>query len=378
MVPYVGETPLSRAQRVGVTEIPKISKEAKLRALARSPTGDRCLIENFPFTRGGNVCHVFPRRMSTDDTTMSAIEYHTGMKVWTMNVDSSANIFHASATMHKLFDDGHIAFLPMSPNVIGEFLGSDEFPTRGNFPSYPDSPDGKAPEFQYALIPLNVNMEPIVIFREDLAKQGKEQHSIYRYPFTDFPIITSNIQPHFVLLSLGRQLSKLGEDKVEALGSFTRGGVDYTYAKVRDFWMHSARIPDEWEDDMTFHVPGDPIQAPYFSDEESDEPDDTTKDKSYYGGASSKTVPLRIQRQRRVKHEAKSRSSVREEPRTPSKSSSKKSKGGMLGQKPRNKEKSNPRREIRPLPRGRNSVGTAAAGNSGGSDAVAGGSSTTM
>jgi hypothetical protein len=77
MDPYVGETPLSRAQRVGVTEIPKISKEAKLRALARSPTGDRCLIENFPFTRGGNVCHVFPRRMSTDDTTVRDRTYAT-------------------------------------------------------------------------------------------------------------------------------------------------------------------------------------------------------------------------------------------------------------------------------------------------------------
>jgi hypothetical protein len=221
-------------------------------------------------------------------------------------------------------------------------------------------------------------MEPIVIFREDPAKQGGERHTIYQYPFTDFPIITSNIQPQFVLLSLGRQLSKLGDDKVKALGCFTRGGVEYTYAKVRDFWMHSVQIPDEWENDETFYVPGEPIQAPYFSDEEPDEPDDTTKDKSYYGGASSKTVPLRIQRQRKVRHEAKSRSSVREEPRTPSKSSSKKSKGGMLGQKPRSKKKSNPRREILPLPRGRDAARAAAAGSSGGNEAVAGGSSTAM
>jgi hypothetical protein len=41
--------------------------------------------------------------------------------------------------MHKLFDDGFIAFLPVSPNVVENLLGKAKFPTRGNFPSYPDS-----------------------------------------------------------------------------------------------------------------------------------------------------------------------------------------------------------------------------------------------
>ena len=70
MDPFLEDTPISRAQRVGVTEIPKLSKEVKLRAVARSPTGDRCLIENFPFARGGNVCHVLPRSISKDYETV--------------------------------------------------------------------------------------------------------------------------------------------------------------------------------------------------------------------------------------------------------------------------------------------------------------------
>ena len=220
-----------------------------------------------------------------------------------------------------------------------------------------------------------------MIFREDPEKQGHEQHSTYRYPFTDFPIISSNIQPHFVLLSLGLQLSMWDDDDVEELGYFTCGGIKYAFTDVRDFWVHMAQLPrgSQWKEDKSFYVPGEPLEAPYFSDEEPDEPDDTKKDKSYYGGASSKTADIRIDRQLRVRQVAKSQTSIPGEPRTPSKAGSKKSEG-QLGQKPKKKEKekSNTEREIRPLPGRRRVARTAAAGTSNGSEAVVGESSTTV
>ncbi|KAJ2915138.1 hypothetical protein MD484_g5275, partial [Candolleomyces efflorescens] len=254
MISDIEVTPHKRVQEQGASKLPELTNRARLRAAVRSPTGNRCLVENFPFARGGNLCHVLPRSVSMENTVMSAIEYHLGMKFWTFNIDSSSNLFHAGATIHKMLDDGLFAFLPICPEVVEQLL-PDEFPSRRDFPKFPDGPDGEPPVFQYALVPLKHDLEiqRMPIFREDPDGEGPQRLSVYHYPFTDFPIISSNILPHFVLLRLGFHLSKLSLGEIEEMGSFSRGDVKIDYSTVLQFWLHMLFLPDNYEADKGFY-----------------------------------------------------------------------------------------------------------------------------
>ncbi|GJJ06490.1 hypothetical protein Clacol_000682 [Clathrus columnatus] len=134
----VETTPSSRLQRdSGLTD------ETKNRVRNNDPNQGRCLIENCLELRSIDFCHCVPRSFTYKRSDlMSNIEWHWNMKYYSLNLDSSHNIFRAGVSVHRLFDNDNYMLVPET-NVVNQYhkalkrVEGRWVATRKTFPNIP-------------------------------------------------------------------------------------------------------------------------------------------------------------------------------------------------------------------------------------------------
>ncbi|TEB28121.1 hypothetical protein FA13DRAFT_1711951 [Coprinellus micaceus] len=262
MPPSIGDTPAERAVKGD-----KTSQWVRDRVEAKSPRGDRCIIEGFSGEKAINLCHVFPRCMTGNDRIMTAIEYKWGKKI-------------PGATPHWMHDHARFALVP-STEVLDAFLdpenhpdNTDGLPNRATFANAMEKAkehatylstdtQHKTPIFTYTLVPLTEKIADVIFVHEHEHPHvsGDPKVSAHQYPFRDFPKIESHIQPQFVLLSLGLTLFrlKLNDKKLEKMQEdFSTKDLSVPFVDILRLYKFWTLEDPNWKDDKTFCDAGHP------------------------------------------------------------------------------------------------------------------------
>ncbi|KAG2006275.1 hypothetical protein CC2G_002605 [Coprinopsis cinerea AmutBmut pab1-1] len=196
-------------------------ESAALRAFREDPNGGRCAVQNCVDGSPEPVvpCYVLPKEFEAHHELMTAFEYNFGYQHMSLNLDTRKNIFFVSATLRDLFVQGKWALLP-EQSVLERYYGK-VFPAphaRKFFPKF------KEKVFKYTLLPLVAEAQfPITSIRRYSTPSSDDSRSSYttytKFPFEDFPTITSHVHPNFAVYSLGYHLRGMyGDSHRDYLG----------------------------------------------------------------------------------------------------------------------------------------------------------------
>ncbi|PPR00112.1 hypothetical protein CVT24_008968 [Panaeolus cyanescens] len=174
-----------------------------------SPTQDRCIVENTPNCDGIELCHVFGRANSTDDTLMSSIEFNWDILKYGLNLDSRRNCIFAGALFHAKYDKGRWCLVPPI-GVLQDLLKATKTGDRKIVAAkLKDIHD--LGTYTYTLVPIHYEMgyKPIVWQTTDRPQAGDDDLIIYKYPFNKPVIeIESHVYPEFIVLSIGLHMAE--------------------------------------------------------------------------------------------------------------------------------------------------------------------------
>ncbi|PPQ74138.1 hypothetical protein CVT24_012831 [Panaeolus cyanescens] len=229
------------------------------------PSLGRCLIENCSSTGAIRLVRVYNRDFHPNN--VDSMEWEWNMVRGTLNLDTRRNVFCLGESMYELYKNKKWALLPTEEDVMNFFSDAegDTMCMREDFPPVQAGP------FMYKFLPLG-NMDDIYITRQSRATEdGSNRVDVYEYPFDDFPVITSHVDPRYVILHLGETLFGGVEDEV-------RMALFETYPYLSELWSLStswtAPIPMFAFRDRTY-IPRPPnsnnLATPVQSNSEDDE-----------------------------------------------------------------------------------------------------------
>ncbi|PPR07167.1 hypothetical protein CVT24_010720 [Panaeolus cyanescens] len=198
---------------------------ATKRAKNADPNLGRCLIENCSSTGAIRVARVYDRDFHPNN--LDSMEWGWNMVRGTLDLDTRRNIFCLGESMYEMYKHRNWALLPSEEDVLGFFSDPKGITmcVRENFPAPQRGP------FRYKFLPLG-NMHDIYITRQSTSDDGSNTVDIYEFPFEDFPVITSHVDPRYVILHLGETLFGGVEDSV-------RMALLKKYPYLRNVWSLS-------------------------------------------------------------------------------------------------------------------------------------------
>lgn len=164
------------------------------------------------------------------------------------------------ATLLQLYNEHRWALVPIESILEQYFdenkqkvLPRDQFPTLD------------AESYTYQLIPLQ-NMEEVYMTRQKDLPDGKRDVAIHRFPFAEFPLITSHIDPKFVIAHVGHVLS--GDTRAVAdfecdilfsrvkMPAETRDALIEKYPILDKVWTlfqaWTSPLPEGWENEESY------------------------------------------------------------------------------------------------------------------------------
>ncbi|PPQ72838.1 hypothetical protein CVT24_012884 [Panaeolus cyanescens] len=143
--------------------------------------------------------HVFDRDFaSAKPDLMDSLEWAWGMRRGSLNLDTGRNVLFLSATMYSLYVNKKWVLVPTEEDVF-RFLDirDDTIHPRSAFI------DLKENSYSYTFVPLQ-DMEDVYITRQSFDVDGISNGvAVHEFPFEDFPIVDSHINPKFAILHLG-------------------------------------------------------------------------------------------------------------------------------------------------------------------------------
>ncbi|PPQ82079.1 hypothetical protein CVT24_012307 [Panaeolus cyanescens] len=161
------------------------------RATKAGPNRQRCLIENCSNERAVELAHAFDREFSLDEGLLAGLEWHWGLKIGTLNLDTHRNIFFLGASLYKLYRQNKWVLLPEDDVLDRYVYANGRAVVREDFPVFQEK------TFKYRFVPL-FDMEDIYVARQ--SSDSLSQVDIHEYPFDTMPLLTSHVHPTFVLM----------------------------------------------------------------------------------------------------------------------------------------------------------------------------------
>ncbi|KAF9037579.1 hypothetical protein BJ165DRAFT_1597304 [Panaeolus papilionaceus] len=218
-----------------------IHRTTVTRAEDSDPNFRRCLIENCSTNQAIHVAHVFDREVTAIPRFLESLEWNWNMIRETLNLDTRSNIFFLGASMHQLYQEMKWILLP-EKDVVLRFFHEDRFPLkRPEFPEVEASPESEV--FRYIFVPVR-DMEDICITRQSMDENDKRL-IIHKYPFDNFPIITSHIHPKYAILQAGKAIRRgLGwQDKKSLISRYPwLEKAERLYLTWTSFLHHGAEV----------------------------------------------------------------------------------------------------------------------------------------
>ncbi|KAF8151610.1 hypothetical protein B0H34DRAFT_810645 [Crassisporium funariophilum] len=184
-------------QREGLGEQTDAAKR-RVQKATEGLTKLRCIILNTPAEYGVQYAHLMPREASQE--LLSRLEYSWGRKFGSLNVDGPHNVMRLEITLHRMFNNGMWMLLP-EERIIDAYLNRHKRPDQ-EFEELV-----KEETYKYTFVPGR-KMTAFVMSRYKEPMQctqqaGPNDFLLYRYPFDDFPIITSHVHPRYVICNIG-------------------------------------------------------------------------------------------------------------------------------------------------------------------------------
>ncbi|PPR07168.1 hypothetical protein CVT24_010721 [Panaeolus cyanescens] len=178
------------------TLIKNVSKAASKRAQSVDPNSGRCVIENCSNTQGVHAVRVFDCDIEMEPDVLGSLEWAWGMIQGSLSLDTRRNILFVGESVYELYRSKKWALLPMEEDVAQFFdkfriftLGRERFPKI------------ERDTFQYTLLPLDA-LEDVYLSRQSM--EGARDVTIHDFPYNTFPVITSHVDPRFVILHLSQ------------------------------------------------------------------------------------------------------------------------------------------------------------------------------
>ncbi|EAU87441.2 hypothetical protein CC1G_02200 [Coprinopsis cinerea okayama7 len=223
-------------------------ESAALRALREDPNGGRCAVQNCVDGSPEPVvpCYVLPKEFEAHHELMTAFEYNFGYQHMSLNLDTRKNIFFryahkVSATLRDLFVQGKWALLP-EQSVLERYYGE----------SVQVHAVALVAEDQFPIASIRRYLTP----SSDDSRSCSSYTTYTKFPFDDFPTITSHVHPNFAVYSLG----------------YTSGV--YTGTRTAIIWVWWRNIRAKGEVDFGYRsrrsLPGDVEDQAVLSDADSD------------------------------------------------------------------------------------------------------------
>ncbi|KAF6756236.1 hypothetical protein DFP72DRAFT_1169196 [Ephemerocybe angulata] len=269
-----------------------LSKGYITRAAAQDPNEGRCLIENCPRERGVESTYALPPELSAKAHIMDSLEYSWKMQRGTLNLATSQNVFFVGASLKRMYEEHKWALMPEDA-VIDQFFKKNWGPhPRKSFPEL-------SPPFKYRLIPIR-GMENIGITQqEEHPPNSSSSFTTHVYPFKALPLLTSHLQPKFVITALAR-----------VVWNITIVPEPQQWALVKEYPLLSRmhRLYSRWVLELPKQAFADLSFVPEALDE-VDEADENYPEEDVSDGDSVVTDPCRlvIRIERDVERNAKKR-----------------------------------------------------------------------
>ncbi|KAJ7102778.1 hypothetical protein C8R44DRAFT_945538 [Mycena epipterygia] len=223
-----------------------VSSRTKELAKARDPNGGICLLTNArkPVV-SRQFCHLLARR--TTHETLTNLEWKLQMPYWTLNIDTSFNVFALVANWHLAMDDDHWTLMPHH-KIISRILEWANNTIKDDPTGY--NKDNRTPisesklykgktKFTYYFLALSDDMKDVAITRynKDFDPKAVENHL---HPFSTIGALISHVHPHFVIYSAGDKLAK-----IEATKRVDEGAWLETLAETASFGHKGDSIAKE-------------------------------------------------------------------------------------------------------------------------------------
>ncbi|PPQ80316.1 hypothetical protein CVT24_000415 [Panaeolus cyanescens] len=184
-----------------------------IRAGNADPNGQRCLVENCSNERAVELAHAFDREFSLDEGLLAGLEWHWGLKIGTLNLDTHRNIFFLGASLYKLYRQKKWVLLPEDDVLDRYVYANGRAVVREDFPVFQEK------TFKYRFVPL-FDMEDIYLARQ--SSDSPSQVDIHEYPFDTMPLLTSHVHPTFVLMHTSSVIYSRSTLPPGALATFSK------------------------------------------------------------------------------------------------------------------------------------------------------------
>ncbi|KAF7315844.1 HNHc domain-containing protein [Mycena indigotica] len=182
------------------------------------PNGGACLLTlMLDPKRSRQACHIIARR--TKSGLLTIIEWKWGMRYMTLYIDSRFNIILLKSDWHILLDSNNWVLIPHRKWISRVREWMDDFEDIYNATDVDKSRRRPITEiysqkdqvFEYFMLPLTEDMQRAVITRY-AEPNVPDVVTVYKYPFTDLPVLRSCCRPHFVMFSAGEKLAPFKAD----------------------------------------------------------------------------------------------------------------------------------------------------------------------
>ncbi|PPR02878.1 hypothetical protein CVT24_002300 [Panaeolus cyanescens] len=244
--------------------IKPFTKGAYNRAAQSDKNKNRCLIENCSSNRAVKPTNAFSRENTRYEKLMAAIEWHTKLQKFTLNLDTRRNIFMVGASLLALYQQKRWGLVP-EESVIDRYFNEagTEVRPRNEFPEFtvssshlftnplthPSIPKDLE-SITFTFIPLQ-QMEEVYITHQTDLPDGKRKIDVFFFPYSNFPKVSAAFDPKFAILQIGSILKSMDDEKQTALLT--------TYpllAKIRTlFNAWTGPVPQDAENDETYVLP---------------------------------------------------------------------------------------------------------------------------
>ncbi|KAF5327338.1 hypothetical protein D9619_003977 [Psilocybe cf. subviscida] len=228
----------ARLGDVDMLDLP-VPAEIKAKVKAIDPCKGRCLITNATPESGIKYTYCLPVHLSDDCNMMHSIEWHWGMRMRELDLNTEYNIFPVSAQLSAIHDyprRGPSWFLVPEDHVVDMFfsrvqkLDIKQRPCEeGETPMFARTWRGNLPELQektyrYRLFPMYQRMKGIVLTHQAGAGRLPKlcDVTVDVHPFNNLPWVTSHLDPKYVIMEAGRKLKMMDTGTLKWGISFDR------------------------------------------------------------------------------------------------------------------------------------------------------------
>ncbi|KAF8992479.1 hypothetical protein BDQ17DRAFT_1546441 [Cyathus striatus] len=213
------------------------------RVNAVDPNEGRCLVENC--SDSIEYCHVLPRKLMQRDRLLDSLEWNWFMRKGDLNLDTRFNIFPASESVGKMFNNYKWILVP-DETIVEKIFRAVLF--RSEIRSDPFmSFEGE--QFEYRLLPI-ADMDDVTFTRKNdtATTQQPGTFTAHRFPFETLPKLVSHIHPKFVVAAAGYFLYGVAGDR--AIAAYKKYEILQVIGEIYLLW--SSGTSRRYDDDPTF------------------------------------------------------------------------------------------------------------------------------